>query len=326
MRFPRRSTGSSPSSTTDVRRFASPCSPTSLTVTSRSSQGDAAAGLAARRGRRAGSVQCERARGRSTPACSRSVSDRAGRWTRMRVTSRRPHDDSATRWRPRPGPARRRSSRLPASHFEALHPRWLESSHRLGTAYLHGRPGTPGYPEFDVAFETLRAMPMVRTDPGHPRRDVRARRLGGRRARARVPHSHRHRSRELRSRRHSATRGGAKHARSSGGRFVVGSFQKDGVGWETASAEADQGPRRACRGAGTGSRRRIRARRSSDRPSTRLRPQELDRLGIPYRHLLAHTVSSLRVRTTRSTCVSLPHDRREGQRPCSRRWPPAFRS
>ena len=42
------------------------------------------------------------------------------------------------------------------SHFEALHPRWLESSHRLGTAYLHGRPGTPGYPEFDVAFETLR--------------------------------------------------------------------------------------------------------------------------------------------------------------------------
>lgn len=42
------------------------------------------------------------------------------------------------------------------SHFEALQPRWLESSHRLGTAYLHGRPGTPGYPEFDSAYEALR--------------------------------------------------------------------------------------------------------------------------------------------------------------------------
>ena len=45
------------------------------------------------------------------------------------------------------------------SHFEALQRRWLETSHRLGTAYLHGRPGTPGYPEFDQAFETLRAEP-----------------------------------------------------------------------------------------------------------------------------------------------------------------------
>src|SRR5512134_3287166 len=25
------------------------------------------------------------------------------------------------------------------SHFEALQPRWLESTHRLATAYLHGR-------------------------------------------------------------------------------------------------------------------------------------------------------------------------------------------
>jgi glycosyltransferase involved in cell wall biosynthesis len=49
-----------------------------------------------------------------------------------------------------------RQSVFLTSHFEALRPRWLESSHRLGTAYLHGRPGTPGFPEFDRAFETLR--------------------------------------------------------------------------------------------------------------------------------------------------------------------------
>jgi glycosyltransferase involved in cell wall biosynthesis len=41
-------------------------------------------------------------------------------------------------------------------HFGALRPRWLESSHRLGLSYFHGRPGTPGYPEFDEAFDTLR--------------------------------------------------------------------------------------------------------------------------------------------------------------------------
>jgi glycosyltransferase involved in cell wall biosynthesis len=40
-------------------------------------------------------------------------------------------------------------------HFGALQPRWLESSHRLGLSYFHGRPGTPGYPEFDRAYETL---------------------------------------------------------------------------------------------------------------------------------------------------------------------------
>ena len=41
-------------------------------------------------------------------------------------------------------------------HFGALRPRWLDSSHRLGLSYFHGRPGTPGHPEFDRAFETLR--------------------------------------------------------------------------------------------------------------------------------------------------------------------------
>ena len=45
------------------------------------------------------------------------------------------------------------------SHFEALQPRWLQSTHRLATAYLHGRPGTPGYPEFDRAYEALRSAP-----------------------------------------------------------------------------------------------------------------------------------------------------------------------
>ena len=43
------------------------------------------------------------------------------------------------------------------NHFNALQPRWLESSHRLGLSYFHGRPGTEGYPEFDRAHDALRA-------------------------------------------------------------------------------------------------------------------------------------------------------------------------
>ncbi|MFL5950819.1 MAG: glycosyltransferase family 4 protein [Gaiellaceae bacterium] len=42
------------------------------------------------------------------------------------------------------------------NHFSALHPRWLESSQRLGLSYFHGRPATPGYPEFDRAYAALR--------------------------------------------------------------------------------------------------------------------------------------------------------------------------
>jgi glycosyltransferase involved in cell wall biosynthesis len=45
------------------------------------------------------------------------------------------------------------------SHFEALQPRWMQSTHRLATAYLHGRPGTPGYPEFDRAYDALCSAP-----------------------------------------------------------------------------------------------------------------------------------------------------------------------
>ncbi len=41
-------------------------------------------------------------------------------------------------------------------HFGALRPRWIDSSHRLGLSYFHGRPGTEGSPEFDAAFERLR--------------------------------------------------------------------------------------------------------------------------------------------------------------------------
>jgi glycosyltransferase involved in cell wall biosynthesis len=43
------------------------------------------------------------------------------------------------------------------SQFTLLREPWSPSPHRLGTAYFHGRPGTPGYPEFDECFRVLSA-------------------------------------------------------------------------------------------------------------------------------------------------------------------------
>jgi glycosyltransferase involved in cell wall biosynthesis len=59
---------------------------------------------------------------------------------------------------PPPGwaPYSREQAVFDHDHFGALRPRWLESTHRLGLSYFHGRPGTPGYPEFDDAYERLR--------------------------------------------------------------------------------------------------------------------------------------------------------------------------
>ena len=42
------------------------------------------------------------------------------------------------------------------SQFTLLREPWRPFPHALATAYFHGRPGTPGMPEFDVAYETLR--------------------------------------------------------------------------------------------------------------------------------------------------------------------------
>ena len=43
------------------------------------------------------------------------------------------------------------------SQFTLLRDAWGPPRHNLATAYLHGRPGTPGYPEFDECFRVLKA-------------------------------------------------------------------------------------------------------------------------------------------------------------------------
>ena len=41
------------------------------------------------------------------------------------------------------------------SHFQLLREPWRPPAHASATAYFHGRPGTPGMPEFDEAYRVL---------------------------------------------------------------------------------------------------------------------------------------------------------------------------
>ena len=186
-------------------------------------------------------------------------------------------------------PFARRQAVFLSSHFEALQPRWLETSHRLATAYLHGRPGTLGHPEFDAAFDVLRARP-------------------DRFARIQVTHREMH---ELvleagvePSAVHVIPIGidlenfpvadgtARKRAREALGvpesAFVVGSFQKDGVGWgEGLEPKLIKGPDVLVA---------VLDRLQSEAPELFVLltgpargyvRRELGRLSIPHRHLLA---------------------------------------
>lgn len=117
------------------------------------------------------------------------------------------------------------------SHFAALDPLWTGSSHRLGLSYFHGRPGTAGYPEFDAAFETLRrhASRFARVQVTHREMEELVVAAGVEPARVhRIPIGI-----EL-DRFPLADAESRSAARAELGlppdAFVVGSFQKDGVG------------------------------------------------------------------------------------------------
>lgn len=206
-----------------------------------------------------------------------------------------------------------RQSVFLTSHFDALDARWLDSSHRLGTAYLHGRPGTRGVPEFDECFETLR-------------------RSRDRIARIQVTHAEMHElvleagfepDRVFRipigiDLEHFPL-GGATlraEARKALGlpatAFVVGSFQKDGVGFgEGLEPKLVKGPDIL-----VSSVERLRV----DVPELHVLLTgpargyvrgELERLGIPYRHVLARTRTELG-RAYHALDVYLVTSRQEG--------------
>jgi glycosyltransferase involved in cell wall biosynthesis len=178
----------------------------------------------------------------------------------------------------------RRQAVFQHNHFNALQPRWLESSHRLGLSYFHGRPGSPGYPEFDRAYAALRAH-AARVD------------------RVQVTHEEMH---EL------VVGAGVPEERvftipigidlehfplsapRESDRFVIGSFVKDGVGMaEGLEPKLLKGPDTFVAVVA-----RVRERVPNlsvlvTGPARGYVRLALDELGVPHRHVLATTRSEL---------------------------------
>ena len=198
------------------------------------------------------------------------------------------------------GPARwaphaERQAVFHASHFEALSPRWLGSSHRLGTAYLHGRPGTPGYPEFDLSYETLRRQPdrLACIQVTHAEMHELVLSAGVDPGRVfRIPIGIDIENFALVD---TYRRAEARRALDLGeSAFVVGSFQKDGVGWgEGLEPKLVKGPDVL-----VAALEAVRARAPElvvllTGPARGYVRRELDRLGVPFRHVLARTRGEL---------------------------------
>lgn len=200
-----------------------------------------------------------------------------------------------------------------ASHFEALAARWRESSHRLGAAYLHGRPGTPGYPEFDASFETLRRHPdrLARVQVTHAEMHELVLSAGVDPGRVfRIPIGI---DLENFPRVDAERRAEARRALDLGeSAFVVGSFQKDGVGWgEGVEPKLIKGPDVLIAA--------LQAVQADvpelvvllTGPARGYVLKALDGLGIPHRHLLARSRGEL-ARAYRALDVYVVPSRQEG--------------
>lgn len=199
------------------------------------------------------------------------------------------------------------------SHFEALTPRWLGSSHRLATAYLHGRPGTPGAPEFDDAFALLRrsASRLARVQVTHE--EMRALVLTAGVAPERVfliPIGIDLEHFPLRTNELKAEARAALALPESA--FVVGSFQKDGVGWgDGLEPKLVKGPDVLVAVLERLQREVPELHVLLTGPARGYVRSELERLGIAYRHVLSTSRAEL-ARAYRALDVYLVTSRQEG--------------
>lgn len=196
----------------------------------------------------------------------------------------------------------RRQAVFQHNHFNALHPRWLESSHRLGLSYFHGRPGTPGYPEFDRAHDLLRqhAAQVDRVQVTHAEMHELVVGAGVPAERVfRIPIGVDLEHFPLAPER-------------AGSEFVIGSFLKDGVGMaEGLEPKLLKGPDTFVA---------VVARLHESIPNLSVLltgpargyvRRELERLGVPYRHLVVDSRDEL-ARAYHGVDVCLVTSRQEG--------------
>jgi glycosyltransferase involved in cell wall biosynthesis len=206
-----------------------------------------------------------------------------------------------------------RQSVFLSSHFDALSRRWLDSSHRLATAYLHGLPGTPGAPEFDDAFEALRRAPerLSRIQVTHAE-------MYGLVLSAGVPPDRVFRIPIGIDIEHFPLATAALRAAARAeldlpaSAFVVGSFQKDGVGWgEGLEPKLVKGP-----DVFVAAVERLRSLAPElhvllTGPARGYVRRELEHRGIPCRHRYTHTRPEL-ARAYHALDVYLVSSRQEG--------------
>lgn len=172
------------------------------------------------------------------------------------------------------------------SHFSLLREPWAPPPHRLATAYFHGRPGTPGYPEFDEAYRCLRQHHdrISRVQVTHREMEEVVLSSGIDPAKVfRIPIGvdlDVFRTRTRNDRRSARLELGLPESA-----FVVGSFQKDGVGFgDGLEPKTIKGPDVlvAALAAARATIPELYALLSG--PARGYVRSELDRLGVPYRH------------------------------------------
>ena len=181
------------------------------------------------------------------------------------------------------------------SQFTLLLHDFEKRGNNLGLAYFHGRPGTPGMPEFDACFATMRRrheeIDRVQVTNREMEELVLGTGMAGEKVH-RIPIGIDVETFPLRS------TGSAAVARTRfglpGSAFVVGSFQKDGVGWgDGTEPKLIKGPDVLLSVA-----ERLRERVPElwfllTGPSRGFVRAGLDRLGIPYRHALLDDVDAV---------------------------------
>jgi glycosyltransferase involved in cell wall biosynthesis len=146
---------------------------------------------------------------------------------------------------PEPWIARARNqSVFHTSQFTLIGLPFERNSNRLGVAYLHGKPGTPGHPEFDTCYETVRLRHDDLDRVQVSSRAMEALVLGTGIAPEKVFRIPIGVDTGRFGLRDAATRAEARRALGlPDSAFVAGSFQKDGVGWgEGAEPKLIKGP------------------------------------------------------------------------------------
>ena len=181
------------------------------------------------------------------------------------------------------------------SQFTLLLHDFERAGNNIGFAYFHGRPGTPGMPEFDACFETMRTRHAEIDRIQVTNREMAALVLStgiGEEKVHRIPIGidvDAFRPRDDESRFAARARFGLPDSA-----FVLGSFQKDGIGWgDGLEPKLIKGPDVLLAVAERVAEQVPELRVLLTGPARGYVRAGLERLGIPYRHALLPDVDAV---------------------------------